>query len=62
MRLTFPKFFADSFMFYFTFLQQKKSLNGVFIPITTPFNQDESIAWNQLKNNLGVFTNYITKF
>ena len=49
-------------MFYFTFLQQKKSLNGVFIPITTPFNQDESIAWNQLKKNLGVFTNYITKF
>ena len=36
-------------------LFQKRSisnLSGVYPPITTPFNQDESIAWDQLKNNL----------
>ena len=25
---------------------------GVYPPITTPFNQDESIAWNKLEENL----------
>jgi len=28
------------------------SIAGVYPPITTPFNQDESIAWDQLKTNL----------
>ena len=37
------------------FFYQKRALSnlsGVYPPITTPFNQDESIAWDQLKNNL----------
>ena len=27
-------------------------LSGVYPPITTPFNQDESIAWDKLETNL----------
>ena len=27
-------------------------ISGVYPPITTPFNPDESIAWDELKNNL----------
>ena len=30
----------------------KLNFAGVYPPITTPFNQDESIAWNKLEENL----------
>lgn len=28
-------------------------LTGIYPPITTPFNPDESIAWDKLKENIG---------
>ena len=31
---------------------QSLDLKGMFPPITTPFNQDESIAWDKLKDNM----------
>ena len=30
----------------------KLNFAGVYPPITTPFNHDESIAWNKLEENL----------
>jgi len=33
----------------------KPDLTGVFPPIVTPFNQDESIAWNKLESNLEIW-------
>ena len=26
--------------------------SGIFVPITTPFNEDESIAWDKLESNI----------
>ena len=31
----------------------KIDLSGVFPPIVTPFNADQSIAWNKLESNIG---------
>lgn len=28
------------------------NLTGIFPPIVTPFNEDESIAWDKLRGNL----------
>ena len=30
----------------------KLNFSGVYPPITTPFNEDESIAWDKLEQNL----------
>ena len=27
-------------------------VSGIFVPITTPFNEDESIAWDKLESNI----------
>lgn len=32
---------------------RKLDLSGVYPPITTPFNSDESIAWDKLQENIG---------
>ena len=26
--------------------------SGIYVPITTPFNEDESIAWDKLESNI----------
>jgi len=33
-------------------------LTGIFPPITTPFNDDETIAWDKLRENLGKWAQY----
>ena len=38
-------------------------LSGVYPPIVTPFNQDESIAWDKLKSNISKWNQHpITGF
>ncbi|KAB7493932.1 4-hydroxy-2-oxoglutarate aldolase, mitochondrial [Armadillidium nasatum] len=34
------------------------SLNGILPPITTPFNEDESIAWDKLEANFKKWNNF----
>ena len=35
---------------------QRLDLTGIYPPIATPFNQDESIAWDQLLTNMATWT------
>jgi 4-hydroxy-2-oxoglutarate aldolase len=35
---------------------QRLDLSGVYPPIATPFNTDESIAWDKLAHNMAKWT------
>jgi len=35
----------------------KENLDGIFLPLTTPFLKDESIDWDGLKRNMGFYAN-----
>ena len=41
--------------FLWKFQTTRTFLNGIFPPLTTPFQKDESIAWNELKSNVQHF-------
>ena len=33
-------------------LSKGYDFSGIYVPITTPFNDDESIAWDKLESNI----------